>query len=78
MDLEHVPLQNLNPLPAADIVCNLGGKALVVHEEEVDLTDVVDHQLLQAVGEEVAGLIQIYETMSMRMPGYSRTFLLLP
>ena len=40
-------------------MCDLGGEALVVHEEEVELPDVADKELLETVGEEVAGLCRI-------------------
>ena len=31
-------------------------EAFVVHEEKLNFPDVADHQLLQAIGEEVTGL----------------------
>lgn len=36
---------------------NLGGVAFVVHQQEVDLTDVVHEELLQAIGKKVASLL---------------------
>lgn len=37
-------------------MCDFGGEGLVVHQQEVKLPDVVDNELLEAVGKEVAGL----------------------
>lgn len=36
---------------------NLGREALVVQEQKVKLPDVVDEELLETTGEEVAGLL---------------------
>lgn len=35
---------------------NLGGKALVVHEKEVDLSNIVHNQFLETVGKQMACL----------------------
>lgn len=35
---------------------DLSSEGLVVHQQEVELLDVVDKELFEAVGEEVAGL----------------------
>ena len=51
------PLEDQSPVPAAHVVCNLRSIAFVVHQKELDLTDVVDEELLEAVGEQVAGLL---------------------
>ena len=53
---EHIPLKNLDTVAAADVVCNFGSEAFVVHQEKVNFPGVADQELLEAVGEEVAGL----------------------
>ena len=52
----YVPLENDDTVATADVVCNLGRVAFVVHEEEVKFPHVADQKLLEAVREEVAGL----------------------
>jgi hypothetical protein len=37
-------------------VGDLGSEGLVVHQEDVEFPDVVDDELLEAVGEEMASL----------------------
>lgn len=51
------PLKNADTVTRADVVCNLSSEALVVHQQQVDLSDVVDNELLEAVGEQVTGLL---------------------
>ena len=44
-------------------MCDLSREFFVVHEQEVDFLDVVDHESFEAVGQEVSGLpvsISIY------------------
>ena len=50
------PLQDRDTVTAADVVRNLGCKALVVHQEKVNFPCVADQELLEAVGEKMAGL----------------------
>lgn len=35
---------------------DLGGESLVVHQEEIQLVYIMDEELFQTIGEEVAGL----------------------
>lgn len=51
-----VPLEDSDAVAAADAVRDFCSKAPVVHEQEVEFADVVDHELFEAVGEEVARL----------------------
>ena len=50
-------LENVDALLGRDVVCDLGGVDSVVHEEELDVTDVGDHKAAVTVGHEVAGLL---------------------
>ena len=60
-------------------MCNFGGEAFVVHEEKVNFPDVTDQELLQAIGEEVAGLDEASMNMQSILGNReSLTFLLLP
>ena len=60
-------------------MCNLRGKGFVVHEEKVNFPDVADQELLQAIGEKVAGLDEAsMNIQSMLGNRESLTFLLLP
>ena len=54
--LKDAPLENSDAVAAADVVRNLGRVALVVHQQEIQLPDVVDQELLETVGEKVTGL----------------------
>lgn len=54
---------NLDPLLARDGVGNLGSELGSVHEEEVDLTDVVNKHDLVAGGDHVTGLLVGTETV---------------
>ena len=54
---DNEPLKNDCPVAAAHVVRNLRREAFVVHEEKVNFPNVADQELLQAVGEEVTGLI---------------------
>lgn len=59
-------------------MCNLSGEAFVVHQEEVNFSDVVDKELLEAVGEEVASLVESgYEGLYSKLKT-KQTFALLP
>ena len=51
-----IPLKNGDTVAAADVVRDLRRESLVVHQQEIQLPDVADQELLEAVGEEVAGL----------------------
>lgn len=58
---------------------NLRGESFVVHEEKVNFPDVTDQELLQAIGEEVAGLDEASMNMQSILGNReSLTFLLLP
>jgi len=51
------PLQDRCALEAADVVCDLGSEAFVVHQEKVNFPHVADKELLQAVREKVPRLL---------------------
>lgn len=51
-----IPGEDINAVARADVVCNLSSEALVVHEEEVDLLDIVYQELLQSIRKKMAGL----------------------
>lgn len=51
------PLEDGNAVTAADIVCNFGSEAFVVHEEEVNFPHVANQELLEAVREKMTGLL---------------------
>ena len=53
---QHIPLKDLDTVAAADVVGDLSSEALVVHKQKIQLPDVADQELLEAIGEEVAGL----------------------
>ena len=57
---DTAPLQDRYPVAAAHVVCNLRRKALVVHEQEVDLPDVANQEFFEAVGEKMASLTNEY------------------
>lgn len=50
-------LEDVDTLLGRDVVGNLGSVDTVVHEEELDVTDVRDHETAVAVGHQVAGLL---------------------
>ena len=50
-------LEDVNALLGRDVVGDLGSVRAVVHEEELDVTDVGDHETAVAVGHEVTGLL---------------------
>ena len=50
------PLEDSDTVPAAHAVCNLRSVFLVMHEEKVKFPDVVDQELFETVGKDVAGL----------------------
>ena len=54
--LPDEPLENRDTVAAADVVCDLSSEALVVHKQKIQLPDVADQELLEAVGQEVTGL----------------------
>lgn len=50
-------LEDVDALLGRDVVGDLGGVDTVVHEEELDVTDVGDHEAAVSVGHEVTGLL---------------------
>lgn len=50
-------LEDVNALLGRDVVGDLGSIRAVVHEEELDVTDVGDHEAAVAVGHEMTGLL---------------------
>lgn len=50
-------LENVDALLGRDVVGDLGSVDTVVHEEELDVTDVGDHKAAVAVGHQVTGLL---------------------
>jgi hypothetical protein len=73
-----IPLQDRRTVAAADVVGDFGGKGFVVHEEKVNLSDVVDQELLETVGHNVLGLEKTQIRGKRDMTGSIHTFLLLP
>ena len=55
--MRDAPLENCNPVLAAHAMRNLRREALVVHQQELELTNVVHQELLQSVGQKVASLL---------------------
>jgi hypothetical protein len=55
--MPDAPFENDSPVAAAHVVCDLSRIAFVVHEQELELADVRYKELLEAVGEAVAGLL---------------------
>ena len=53
---QHIPLKDLDTVAAADVVCNFGSEAFVVHQEKVNFPGVADQELLEAIREEMTGL----------------------
>lgn len=51
------PLNNLHPLLAADTVSDSGGVFAAVHEQELELGEVVDEELLVAGRDHVSSLL---------------------
>ena len=49
---------------------NLSREFFVVHEQEVDLLDVVDNEFLEAVGQEVSGLLVSVHHISIHGDNY--------
>lgn len=54
----HIPLKDSNAVTAADVVCNLGREAFVVHQEKLEFPNVADQQLLQAIRQKMSRLNQ--------------------
>ena len=54
--MQDVPFEDGGAVSAAHVVGDLGGEGLVVHQQKVELPNVADEELLEAVREEVAGL----------------------
>lgn len=52
-----IPLEDLDTVAAADVVGDFGGEAFVVHQEKVNFPNVADQELLEAVREEMTGLL---------------------
>ena len=74
----NAPLENDDAVAGADVVCDLRGKGFVVHEEKVNLLDVLDDELLESVGEKMAGLKQQVRYVVHRPSVHNLTLLLLP
>jgi hypothetical protein len=53
----YTPLKDGNPVLAAYTVRNLRRKALVVHQQELEITDIVYQQLLEPIGKKVTSLL---------------------
>jgi hypothetical protein len=53
---EHAPRQDSDPIPTGDAVRDLSRELFVVHEQEVDLLDIVHHELFEAVRQEMSRL----------------------
>ena len=51
-----IPFEDEYAIAAADVVSDLCREAFVVHEEKVELPDVADQELLQAVWKKMSGL----------------------
>ena len=52
----NTPFQDNSPVAAAHVVSDLSSVLPIVHQQQVDLPDVVDQELLQTIGEEVSCL----------------------
>lgn len=52
----YLPLKDCCAVSAADVVCDLGSEGFVVHQENVNFSNVLDNELLQAVGQEMSCL----------------------
>jgi hypothetical protein len=50
------PFQDDSPVSAAHVVSDLSGVFAIVHQQKVDLPDVVDKELLQTIGKKVSCL----------------------
>jgi len=50
------PFQDESPVAAAHVVSDLGGVLAIVHQQQVNLTDVIDQELLQTIGKKVSCL----------------------
>jgi hypothetical protein len=55
--VQYLPLKNGNAVLAADTMRNLRREALVVHQQELELANVVDNELLEPIGKKVASLL---------------------
>jgi len=55
-------LDNGDAVAGRDVVGDLGSKGAVVHQQEVQLGNVGDKELLEAVGHEVAGKLAVTVT----------------
>ena len=47
----HAPLKDGSAVAAADVVCDLSSKALVVHEEKFNLSYIANQEFFEAVGQ---------------------------
>lgn len=54
--LVNKPLEYSGAVAAAHVVGNFGSKALIVHKEKIDFSDVVNKELLEAIGKQMARL----------------------
>lgn len=55
--MRNIPLKNRNSVLAAHTVRNLRRKALVVHQQQLELANVVHQELLQSIGQKMASLL---------------------
>ena len=54
--LVDTPFQDDSPVAAAHVVSDLGSVLPIVHQQEVDLPNVIDQEFLQPAGKEVSCL----------------------
>ncbi len=47
---EHAPRQYGDPVSARDAMCDFSRELFVVHEQEIDLLEVVDDEFFETVG----------------------------
>ena len=50
------PFQDDSPVAAAHVVSDLGSVFAIVHQQQVNLPDVIDQELLQTTGKKVSCL----------------------
>ena len=63
------PLKDGCPVSARYIVCNLCGEALVVHQKKVEFPNVADKELLEAIREKMACLLNRLSYSSPQIAG---------
>ena len=60
IDGKYSPVENDGTVSAADVVGDLCREAFVVHEENVDFSDIVHEELLKTVGKKVTSLMRTF------------------